>query len=115
MEATKPVLPKEWEINLAKLVAQTWTDENFRQRFSQEPEVILREAGIILEDSVKVIINSDSSSCAAIIGAEGGTTVYEICLPTKPNDLEEELIFDETAEFSTRAFFTFPFTFFSCC
>ena len=84
---------KNWQIDLAKIVAQTWADENFRQRFLAEPAAVLREAGIALEDSVKVVVNEDGRSSAVLAGAEAGTTVYEISLPSKPQDLEAEQIF----------------------
>lgn len=83
-------ISKNLEINLAKLVAKTWADENFRQRFLAQPAAILREAGIILEDSVKVVINQGASNTPVLAGAEGGSTVYEIALPSKPKDLDEE-------------------------
>lgn len=90
---------QDWEINLAKLIAKTWADDNFRQRFVANPAAILREAGMILEDSVKVIVNQGGSSSSAFAAAEGGTSVYEIDLPSKPSDLDEEQInvwFDQT-------------------
>jgi len=84
---------KNWQIDLAKIVAQTWADENFRQRFLAEPAAVLREAGIALEDSIKVVVNEGGSSSTVLAGAEAGTTVYEINLPSKPEDLEAEQIF----------------------
>lgn len=93
---------KEFEINLAKLVAKTWADENFRQRFLAEPMAILREAGTILEGSVKVIINEGSSASKLLACPEGGTTVYEICLPSKPKDLDEEALYTWFEQFSAK-------------
>lgn len=84
---------QNWQINLAKVVAQTWADEDFRQRFLAEPATVLREAGIALEESVKVIVNQGADTPAVLAGAEAGTTVYEISLPSKPDDLEAEQIF----------------------
>jgi hypothetical protein len=84
---------QNWQISLAKVVAQTWADESFRQRFLAEPAAVLREAGMALEDSVKVVVNEGGSSSAVLAGAEAGTTVYEISLPSKPEDLEAEQLF----------------------
>lgn len=91
---------KEFEMNLAKLVAKTWADEKFRQRFLAEPMAILREAGIILEDSVKVIVNLGSSASGILASPESGTTVYEISLPSKPKDLDEEALYTWLERFS---------------
>lgn len=79
--------------NLAKLVAQTWADENFRASFLAEPVAILREAGMILEDGAKVIINEGGSSSAVLAEAKTGATVYEISLPSKPDDLDAEQLY----------------------
>ena len=89
----KTFLPKELEIKLAKLVAQTWADENFRQRFMAEPVKLLQEAGIVLEDSIKVIVNHGASDSLVLAGAESGTNICQIALPSKPKDLDAEQIF----------------------
>ncbi len=94
---------KELEMNLAKLVAKTWADEKFRLRFLAEPMAILREAGIILEDSVKVIVNQGSSASGILACPESGTTVYEIALPSKPKDLEEEALYAWLEQLSSGA------------
>ena len=116
MQTIKPLLPKEQEIALAKLVAKTWTDENFRQRFVREPEVILREAGIVFEDSTEIIVKSDSLARSQLIGAEAANNAFEICLPAKPSDLQEELIFGKAADLSEPQSFFLPLCWTcSCC
>lgn len=100
---------QNWQINLAKIVAQTWADEDFRQRFLAEPAAVLREAGIALEESVTVVVNQGAYAPAVLAGAEGGTTVYEISLPSKPDDLDLDL--DQFSAPHT-AFSFFPFCFF---
>ena len=99
------ILSKEFEINLAQLVAKTWTDENFRQRFLAEPMAILRETGTIFEGSVKVITNEASSASSIQVCPEGGTTVYEIALPSKPKDLDEETLNTWFNQFSSGVSF----------
>ena len=92
----------EIQKNLAKLVAKTWADENFRASFLAEPVAILREAGMILEDGAKVIINEGGSSSAVLAEANTGATVYEINLPSKPDDLNAEQLyawFDQSSGF----------------
>ena len=120
MQTTKPLLPKEREIALAKLVAKSWTDDNFYQRLVREPEVILREAGIVFEDSTEIIVKSDSLAHSKLIGAKAANNAYEIYLPPKPNDLQEELIFGAAAGLSDRPSLFFSFCIFcslscSCC
>lgn len=83
-------LPKEFEIELAKLVAKTWADENFRQRFVAEPIKFLREVGIVFEGSIKVMVNQGASDTLLFAGAEAGTGICEIALPSKPKDLDAE-------------------------
>ncbi|NEP41310.1 MAG: hypothetical protein F6K35_19595 [Okeania sp. SIO2H7] len=102
---------KHWEINLAKLVARTWADENFRASFLAEPKAILREAGMILEDGAKVIVNEGGRSSAILAGADSGTTVYEISLPSKPDDLDTEQLYASFDESSSSGV---PFTFTFC-
>ena len=79
--------------NLAKLVAKTWADENFRASFFAEPVAFLREAGMILQEGAKVIINEGASSSAVLAEANTGATVYELFLPSKPDDLDAELLY----------------------
>lgn len=94
---------KEFQMNLAKLVAKSWVDENFRQRFLAEPMAILREAGTILEESVKVIAKEGASASKLQACPEGGTIVYEIALPSKPKDLDEEALYTWFNQFSSGA------------
>lgn len=105
---------KELEMNLAKLVAKTWADENFRQRFIAEPMAVLREAGMMLEGSVKVIANQGTTDCGLVAGTEGGTTVYEIALPSKPTDLDEEALYAWFNQFSAGVSSSFTVRACSC-
>jgi hypothetical protein len=81
--------PVELEKFLPQLVAQVWTDEDLYHRFISEPAAMLREAGMLFSDSVKIIVNLGDTSAPLFVSAEGGT-VCEINLPPKPIDLTEE-------------------------
>ncbi|NJK47188.1 hypothetical protein HC931_02350 [Candidatus Gracilibacteria bacterium] len=82
-------LTKSLEVAVSKLVAKAWMDDEFRKRFISEPTEILREAGIFLEDCVKIVVNQDSSNAPVLQGADG-MTIYQIDLPSKPSDLSDE-------------------------
>lgn len=83
-------LPKNWEATVSQIVAKTWIDEEFCTRFINEPTVVLREAGMILSDTAKVIVNQGQVNSSMVTNAEGGTTVYQINLPSKPKSLTDE-------------------------
>lgn len=83
-------LPKNWEATLSQIVAKTWIDEEFCKRFINEPTVVLREAGMALSDTAKVIVNQGQVDSSVFTTAEGGTTVYQINLPSKPASLTDE-------------------------
>lgn len=78
------------EVAVSKLVAKAWIDDEFCKRFINEPAEILREAGVMLGDFVKVIVNQDSTGTPVLTGSDGGTTIYQINLPPKPSDLIDE-------------------------
>ena len=79
-----------WEKALSKIVAKAWMDDEFHKRFISDPAAILREAGLILEDFVKVIVNQGSKSVPAFKLAGEETAICEISLPPKPTDLTDE-------------------------
>ncbi len=81
---------KTWETVLSKIVAKTWIDEEFRKRFISEPTVILREAGMIFNDAAKVIVHQGNADASVLTTAEGGMTVYQVNLPSKPESLTDE-------------------------
>ncbi len=75
---------------LSKIVAKAWIDNEFHKRFVSDPAEILREAGLMLEDFVKVIVTQGSTAFPVLKVAEGGTAICEISLPPKPADLTDE-------------------------
>jgi hypothetical protein len=82
---------KNLETSVSKIVAKAWIDDKFRDRLISEPKEVLREAGIVLGDFVRVIVNQGATGTPTLQGAEGGT-IYEINLPPKPVDLIDEQI-----------------------
>ena len=91
MQSTN-ILPQNWKTTLSKVLAKTWIDESFRQRFVQEPLAILKDAGLIMEDSIKVIVNVGSKAGGTVSLQESENSHLYVELPCKPNDLEEEEI-----------------------
>ncbi len=83
---------KTWETTVSKLIARAWLDEDFHKRFVSDPAKILREAGLVLEDFVKVIVTQGSTAFPVLKLAEGGSAICEISLPSKPADLTDEQI-----------------------
>ena len=82
--------PKKIERTLSKLIARSWIDEEFHQRFFSDPAAILREAGLKMEEFVQVeVIEKLSQPVLRLAGAEGGTVSYEIPL-AKPAALADE-------------------------
>lgn len=89
------MLTENWkalEATVSKLVAKAWIDDEFCKRFINEPKEILQEAGFVLGDFVKVIVNQGATGTPALAGGDGGTTLYEINLPPKPMELSDEEI-----------------------
>ena len=84
--------PKLWETVLSKIVAKTWIDEDFCQRFISEPAVVLRESGMALSDTAQVIVNQGQANTSVLTTAEGGMTIYQVNLPSKPESLTDEQI-----------------------
>ncbi len=83
---------KTWETTVSKLIARAWLDEDFHKRFVSDPAKILWEAGLVLEDFVKVIVTQSSTAFPVLKVAEGGTGICEISLPSKPADITDEQI-----------------------
>ena len=83
---------KLWETVLSKIVAKTWIDEDFCKRFINEPTVVLREAGMALSDTAKVIVNQGQANTSVLTTADGGMTIYQVNLPSKPESLTDEQI-----------------------
>lgn len=100
MQSTN-ILPQNWKTTLSKVLAQTWIDDSFRQRFVKEPLAILKDAGLVVEDSIKVIVNQGSKSDGSMSvvknnnisdASDSQESVLYLELPCKPNGLEEEEI-----------------------
>ncbi|NEO35199.1 MAG: hypothetical protein F6J90_02285 [Moorea sp. SIOASIH] len=83
---------KTLETAVAQVVAKAWIDDEFRKRFVSAPREILREAGLVVEDFVNVVVNQGSTGAPALKTADGGAMIYEINLPAKPTDLTDAQI-----------------------
>ena len=84
-------LPVELQRPLAKLIAHSWIDSDFRNRLFREPATVLQETGWCLQDFATITANQESG-VLAFAEVEGGAVSYEIEIPSKPTGLEDELI-----------------------
>ena len=77
---------------VSKFVAKAWNDSAFRQRFVKDPHAVLREAGILLGSLIVVVVitghDADTAQLKRKIPA--GSTVYEVLLSPRPEDLQDE-------------------------
>ena len=80
---------QELEATLSKIIAQAWIDEQFRQQFISNPTAILREAGVVIDDLVKIVVKQNGHNVPVLQIGNGGT-VCEINLPPKPENLRED-------------------------
>ncbi len=66
------------ETKIGKVIAQAWLDRDYYQRLMREPEAVLREAGLQLEELL--------SGVSAMPVSPDGLTV---CLPERPGSLSD--------------------------
>lgn len=76
---------------VSKLVARAWSDKEFYQRLLHNTAEVLWEAGVMLEDCAKVVVNQSPTEAPGLrLAAAGG---YEICLPPGPAGMASERLF----------------------
>jgi hypothetical protein len=85
---------KESQKALSKLVAKTWLDEAFKERFISEPVTVLEENGLTLPSNVEVRVNENTlgEMQTSTSASPNTNVVYEIPLPHKPAGLTEQQI-----------------------
>ena len=83
---------KTWEIELSKIIAQTWVDTEFKQQLIKAPTATLKKAGLDLGDSVEVRVAEDGTTHGGFRAVADGKIIFELVLPAKPTDLTEEQI-----------------------
>ena len=81
---------KTLEIELSKIIARSWIDEEFYQQFVKDPKATLEEAGLKLEDFLDLEVTDLDSTAPTLKAVADEKTVYEIMLPLKPIDLTDE-------------------------
>lgn len=79
---------------LSKIVAKTWLDEEFKERFLSNTNTVLEENGLTLPNGVecKVHENILVATLASTATSTDTTVVYEIPLPSKPTGLTAQPI-----------------------
>ncbi|MGK7904047.1 MAG: hypothetical protein AB4352_22085 [Hormoscilla sp.] len=81
---------------VSQLVALAWLDKEFYQRLLNNTAEVLREAGVMLEDFAKVVVNQSPTEAPGLrLAAAGG---YEICLPPCPAGMASEQLFAAGSE-----------------
>lgn len=86
---------------VSKLVALAWLDKEFYQRFLNNTAEVLREAGVMLEDFAKVVVNQSPTEAPGLrLAAAGG---YEICLPPCPAGMASEQLFTANQELAPQS------------
>ena len=73
----------ESRIAWSKVVARAWNDDEFKQRLLNEPEAVMKEAGLDIPEGVSVSI------------VEQQPDELRVVLPARPKDMELD---DETLE-----------------
>ena len=75
------VSEKEGSALYSKIVAKAWAEQSFRARLIAKPKEVLREHGFVISDHIDVKV---------IPGKK--TITWELPLPDKPDDLDEEAL-----------------------
>ncbi len=83
---------KRWELEISKLIARAWMDEEFKQRFIHHPGEVIREAGLEVEDFVSVHVCMGPGAEFILRGTESGTVFFQIPLNPRPEGLEDSRI-----------------------
>jgi hypothetical protein len=81
-----------------KIVAKAWSDEAYKKRLLDQPGTVLREAGVVVPSSVKLVVVEDRAD------------VRHIVLPEMPSTSIEAMS-DSVGLSFPSLFFTFGFLF----
>lgn len=85
---------------VSQLVALAWFDKEFYRRLLNNTAEVLREAGVMLEDCAKVVVNQNPTEVPGLrLAAAGG---YELCLPPCPAGMASEQLFAANQEQAPR-------------
>lgn len=79
---------------LSKIVAKTWLDEGFKEKFLSNTNTILEENGLTLPSGVEFRVNENTlvGTRTNTADSQHSNVVYEIPLPTKPTGLTDQPI-----------------------
>lgn len=88
--------PNQLNKVVGQLIAKAWIDNEFQQRFMANTAEVLREAGLMLDEAIKVaVVQSPAEAPGLRLVATGG---YEINLPPLPADLGREHLCSSAAK-----------------
>jgi len=80
----------ECDVLVSKLIARSWADRDFLSRFVTDPKTVLKEAGIVLDETIRIVFKSSGLSPENI---ERERILY-ISLHFRPETLLDENIDD---------------------
>lgn len=87
------MLRDDWQDSkntVCKMIAKSWMDSKYRERFIAQPKELLKEEGVLLPEEVEVKVDESLSYTVQIeIIFDSNRVVYTIGLPPKPADVTE--------------------------
>ncbi len=80
---------------VSELVAHSWLDETFKERFVREPDIVIREAGVELPANLVVQVDESPESrdrgwCIYSSKSDPDVAIFQIPLPPRPDDITTE-------------------------
>lgn len=94
---------------VGQLIAKAWMDNEFQQRLTANTAEVLREAGLMLDEAIKVAVVQNPAEAPGLRLAAAGD--YEINLPPLPAGLGLERLYSAKAKDNSQT----PFPTLCCC
>ncbi|MEM1163723.1 MAG: hypothetical protein AAGJ28_22560 [Pseudomonadota bacterium] len=79
-----------WAVQISKIIARAWTDDDFCDRLVKEPREILKEYGLAVPDDMKVVVKRNAKKWTMSGASLTDVDLLELPLPPKP-DADEML------------------------
>jgi hypothetical protein len=94
---------QRWSIQVSKLVARAWLDENFKSQLTANPQQILEEAGIDVAEGVEVRIDESAQHWSIQPSEDMSGAVWTIPLPPRPASVADEQLTEWADERVSRS------------
>ena len=82
-------LTSTFDMLVSKLVAKSWADRDFLSRFATDPKTVLREADVVFDETIRVVVNSPDCILESNAAEQSGLLIF---LCSKPDTLSDESI-----------------------